>query len=63
MNRVIEGLKDKSKVKDLEVPLSLKLEAENGLESCWIKRKKERRMIKKDVSWRAVNFVPKCQEQ
>ena len=69
LNRVTEGLKDKSKVKDLEVPHSLKLEAEAGLETWWIKRSpksgdyQQRRMIKRDVSWRAADFVPKCLEQ
>ena len=66
MNIVTEGLGEKSEVRDLEVPVSLKLEAENGLGSWWIKKSRkignnpERRMMKRDVSWRAADFVPKC---
>ena len=67
LHTVTEALNDKSKIEFLEVPQSLKLEAKNELESCWVKRsprsedfsdRSERRMINRDVSWRAAEFGP-----
>ena len=65
MHAVTDRLEEKSKIEELEIPRTLRQEVGQVVEYWWVQMKRPRqrlnniqpRMMSRDVSWRAANFV------